>query len=119
MVSSQAHMILARCGSTGLYVLAVSALVLLIRPAASGQAQRMTLTIVAEGTSSVVTDAQIMVDIGSAGYWLGAPPPNWVVQAGISVTDPVVPPHGFKLQATSLNWTAIRQIEFSACRPYQ
>ena len=110
---------LARLGRASLFVVALSIIAIFTGPPAMGQAQHLTVTIVTEKLSATVTDAEISVDVGSDMHYIGGGyARNWVAQSGLLVTDPVVPPQGFKLQPTRLNWAAVKQVEFlAACRP--
>ena len=117
MVSCQPQITHARFDRASRYVLALSILVMFMRPAAMGQAQHLMVTIATEKTNAAVTDAEISVNVGSNMYYIGGgQAPNWVAQPGLLVTDPVVPPQSFKLQAIQVDWAAFRQVEFPACR---
>jgi len=81
------------------------------------QSQQLRVTITTDKINATVTDAEILADVGSnMMYFGGGRPKNWFAQPGLLVTDPVVPPQGFKLQATLINWAAIKEIEFFACK---
>jgi len=81
------------------------------------QSHQLQVTITTEKMSATVTEADISVDVGSnLSYIGGGNVANWVAQPGLLVTDPVVPPRGFTLQATMINWAAIKEVEFFACK---
>jgi|GEM_PF-3663826 hypothetical protein len=104
----------ALLGKAILYTLALPTLVM--QPLAMCQLPHLSVTIVTDKTDNLVSDAEIMVNIGTGQrLFNGAAPPSWQAQTGLFVTDPVVPPQGFKLQPTLVNWAAIKQVEFHAC----
>jgi len=81
------------------------------------QSQQLRVTITTDKISATVTEAEILVDVGSNMFYMGGRrAANWVAQPGLLVTDPVVPPEGFKLQATRINWAAIKEVAFFACK---
>jgi hypothetical protein len=44
-------------------------------------------------------------------YFGGGEAPFWSAPLGLLITDPVIPPEGFELQPTTVEWASLKQVD--------
>lgn len=71
-------------------------------------AQKLNITVITTESKTTLSAASILINSGH-GYLIGSVFQNF---RGIHVTDAAVPPKGFKLKSSIVNWNDLRQIEF-------
>lgn len=83
------------------------------------QDQHLTVTIMADKTNGTLSDAQILMNRGSNRLFIGGgEAPFWSAPSGLLITDPVIPPEGFQLQPTIVEWRSLKQIDFLSISNY-